>query len=137
MLQAPVSDYWSETMSAIVLQFPAMERPPNRIRELRLAAGLSQEELAGLCGCSKMQISGLERGRPRLDIAWMVRIAPWLHVSPGELLNQGDNPLVPQNDYERRLLEIFRKAGPDEQGRILAVGEALGTYCAGNKGQAA
>ena len=115
-------------MSAIVLQFPAMQAPPNRLRELRLAAGLSQEELAGLVGCSKMQMSGLERGRPRLDVGWMARLAPWLGCTPGELLNPEANPLAPQNDYERRLLEMFRAAGPEEQGRILAVGEALSTY---------
>jgi transcriptional regulator with XRE-family HTH domain len=127
MLQAPVSEKGSEMMSAIILQFPTMP-PPNRIRELRLARDMSQDELAALVGCSKMQISGLERGKPRLDIVWMQRLAPWLGCNPGDLLNPGDNPGAPQDAAERRLLDLYRNADPEEQKRILAVGEALSVY---------
>lgn len=125
--QAPVSDIGSENVSAIILPFPVMAAP-NRIKELRLAQDMSQEELAALVGCSKMQISGLERGKPRLDVVWMHRIAPWLQVTPGELLNPGDNPTAPQTEYERRLLDILRRASPDDQEKLLRVAEALTPY---------
>jgi len=108
-------------------------KTPNRIKELRLALDMSQEELATLAGCSKMQISGLERGRPRLDIIWMQRLAPWLGVTPGELLNPGDNPTAPQTEQERQLLDLYRNAPTDMQNQILAVGETLCKF----KGKAA
>lgn len=91
-----------------------MDRNPNRIRELRLAKNWSQERLAEEVGCSKMQISGLERGKPKLDLEWMRRLAGPLGVTPADLLPIDDNPRALSED-EWALIERFR-AG-DERGR--------------------
>lgn len=91
-----------------------MDRNPNRIRELRLAKGWSQDRLAEEVGCSKMQISGLERGRPKLDLEWMRRLAAPLGVTPADLLPVDDNPRA-LSEEEWALIQQFR-AG-DDRGR--------------------
>ncbi|MCA0211411.1 MAG: helix-turn-helix transcriptional regulator [Proteobacteria bacterium] len=101
-------------MSADVLHFAVMDRNPNRIRELRLAKGWSQDRLAEEVGCSKMQISGLERGRPKLDLEWMRRLAVPLGVTPADLLPVDDNPRA-LSEEEWALIQQFR-AG-DDRGR--------------------
>jgi putative transcriptional regulator len=44
----------------------------NRVRELRTAAGLRQEDLADLVGVSRQTIISIEGGRynPSLELAW-------------------------------------------------------------------
>lgn len=91
-----------------------MDRNPNRIRELRLAKGWSQDRLAEEVGCSKMQISGLERGKPKLDLEWMRRLAVPLGVTPADLLPVDDNPRA-LSEEEWALIQQFR-AG-DDRGR--------------------
>jgi len=63
---------------------PPKPRPPHvqerrlrfgeAVRERRLAAGLSQEELAERCGIDRKSISRMETGTfsPRLDNVWTV-----------------------------------------------------------------
>jgi transcriptional regulator with XRE-family HTH domain len=56
------------------------------VRRLRVAAGLTQEQLGARCGMDLSAVSRLERGRrnPRLDT--LVRIARALEVPPAALL---------------------------------------------------
>lgn len=120
-------------MSAIIVMFMPMGTEPNRIRQLRLARGMSQEELAGLVGCSKMQISGLERGKPKLDILWMQRLSAPLGVSPADLLLPGDNPNAANDDEERRLLGLFRDTPDHLREQFLNVGEAMAGFTPADK----
>lgn len=63
-----------------------MSSPPNRIRELRKARGLSTSALAELVGTSQVQISRLERGERGLTVEWMMNIAKALDCLPEDLL---------------------------------------------------
>lgn len=58
----------------------------NRIREIRLARGLTESELARRVGTSQPQIRRLEAGQRRLTEEWMRRIAKALDVRPADLL---------------------------------------------------
>ena len=108
-----------------------MAKLPNRLRELREARGMSQQELADEAGCSKMQISTLERGRPSLDIVWMQRLAPILRVEPGDLLNPDDNSKAARDAEELRLIMLARRMPQAVLEKFLGVGEALaGDYVA-------
>ncbi|MDE1150736.1 MAG: helix-turn-helix domain-containing protein [Azospirillaceae bacterium] len=62
------------------------DRLPNRIRELREARGMTQEELGMQIGTDKTVISKLESGRTRLSQQRMVRIAASLGCGVAELL---------------------------------------------------
>lgn len=114
-------------MSAQILQFTFMGGLPNRIRELRTGRGWSQDRLADAVRCSKIQISELERGLKPLNTTWMRKIGTVLGVTPGELLNPEDNPLI-LSEAELALIERFRSASPDQQAGITSVAEALTGY---------
>ncbi len=60
---------------------------PNRIRELREAKGLTQEQLAELTNLSEGYLSRLENGKRNLSTKIMPRIAQALGVQPSELID--------------------------------------------------
>jgi len=100
---------------------------PNRIRELRESREWSLDTLAAKVGCSKVQVSELERGLIQLTVEWMRRIAPALGVTPADLLTPNDNPLL-LSEAERMLIERYRAATPDQQESLSRVTEALIPY---------
>lgn len=58
-----------------------------RIRELREALGLSQEELANRAGIRQATVSELERRRGgRVDLDVVEKLAAALNVEPGDLI---------------------------------------------------
>lgn len=64
-----------------------MASPGNRIRELRVAAGLHAHELADRIGTTQSTISRLEAGTRGLTIDWLYRIALGLGVRAADLLD--------------------------------------------------
>lgn len=101
-----------------------MANLPNRLYELRRARGWSQQELADHVGCSKMHVSGLERGKRDFSLAMMRRFADVFGVSPAALLSRADNPMLLAPD-EEHLLDTYRQADPDKQKDLLRVADAL------------
>lgn len=59
----------------------------NRIKDLRMKAGLTHDELALLVPCSRGQLIKLERGERSLSPKWMQRIGRALKVRPEALLS--------------------------------------------------
>lgn len=114
-------------MSAVIIPFLAMADHPNRIYELRRALSISQEDLGNMVGCSKMHISGLERGKRELSLSWMRRIADALGVLPADLLSAEDNPLRLKAD-ERTLITRYRNADESARENIQRVTEALSPF---------
>jgi transcriptional regulator with XRE-family HTH domain len=57
-----------------------------RIRELRLAKGISQEALADEAGVHRTYMGSVERGERNISLENIVRIAKGLRVRPHELL---------------------------------------------------
>lgn len=98
---------------------------PNRLYELRRARGLSQQKLADMVGCSKMHISGVERGTRDFSFSMMRRIAEVFGVAPGDLLSEIDNPHRLSDPEELRLVETYRHADDGDREKILRVAEAL------------
>lgn len=124
-------------MSAIILQFRPMKALPNRLREIRLAKGWSQQRLADAVNCSKMQISTLERGEQSLDLMWMRRLSTPLGVEPGELLLPQDNQRAAQNEDEARLLEAMRAMPENVRAQFISIGEAMADIKQGKSDQVA
>ncbi|MCA6305263.1 MAG: helix-turn-helix transcriptional regulator [Phenylobacterium sp.] len=60
----------------------------NRIRELREAAGLSQQQLADRAGTSQPQVDRLEKGERKLTADWMRRLSEALGVPMGAILTE-------------------------------------------------
>jgi transcriptional regulator with XRE-family HTH domain len=58
-----------------------------RVRELRVASGLSQEELAERAGLHYTYIGGIERGERNLGIINVGRVATGLGISLADLFS--------------------------------------------------
>lgn len=100
---------------------------PNRVNELRRARGWSQQELADKAGCSKMHVSGVERGKRDFSLSLMRRMAKVFGVAPADLLSSADNPGSLGED-EQRLVDTYRRADPDKRDDIHRVAEALAPF---------
>jgi len=111
-------------VSAEVLHFFRVIDAPNRIRELRKAADLSQQALGDRIGVSKVTISDLELGKMRLDTEYMRRIATALGVLPADLLPLSDNPFALSAD-ERELIDRLRAATDDQREQLQKVADVL------------
>lgn len=61
------------------------------LRVLRLAAHISQEELAELCGLHRTYISDIERCNRNVSIDNIERIANALHITASDLLRERKN----------------------------------------------
>lgn len=60
-----------------------------RLREVRLARGLSQEALADAAGLDRTYVSSAERGRRNVSLLTIHRLAAALGTTPDELLRGG------------------------------------------------
>ena len=69
---------------------PMYEKPREmvgkRIKELRTKLGMSQEELADVCGLHRTYIGSVERGERNLSLQNIIRIARALGITPSILL---------------------------------------------------
>lgn len=114
-------------MSAHILHFVAMDAALNRIREHRMAEGLSQQALAERIGTSKVTVSELEAGKMQLTQEYMRRIARALDLAPADLLPLSENP-GGLTTRERRLIEQLRNAPPDQREQLHRVADVLAPF---------
>lgn len=114
-------------MSADILQFMRVSDAPNRIRELRMQAGLSQQALGDRIGVTKVTISDLENGKMQLTTDYMRRLAHALKVLPADLLALQDNPDALSAE-ERRLIEQLRKASPEQREQVHRVADVIAPF---------
>lgn len=64
-----------------------MTSPLPGLRRLRIAAGLSQQELADAAGVQQMTVSAIERGAHKdVTVSVLRRLAAALMVDPADLL---------------------------------------------------
>lgn len=90
-----------------------------RIRDLRVARGLKQVELAERAGVSAVSLNRIERGRQEPSLGSLARLAAVLGVDPADLLPRPArardaagalDDLLPEDDAEtaRRLRRALR-----------------------------
>lgn len=58
-----------------------------RVKQLRLAQGISQEELGALANLDRTYISGIERGKRNVSLRNILQIANALKVSVSDLFD--------------------------------------------------
>lgn len=66
-----------------------------RVRELRLAAGMSQEEFAAHCGLHRTYVGGIERGERNVGLVNVIKLATTLGVPVAELFPTPPTPPPP------------------------------------------
>ncbi len=53
-----------------------------RLAEVRRRAGMTQQQLAGLCAMSRSYLAGVETGQHNLGVAKVIRLAEAMGVNP-------------------------------------------------------
>lgn len=92
--------------------------PPNRLKLLREARELTQEEVADRCDTTHSTIQRLEARKRRLTSHWVYRLAHALDCHPGELFSE--LPETTLTAPERKLLDAYRWADDTERAFIEA-----------------
>ena len=64
----------------------------DRLRELRKAAGMKQQELANLLDVTTTQVSDIERGNTTTSMARLYQLCEYFNVSADYLLGLTDDP---------------------------------------------
>lgn len=84
----------------------------NRIRAMRNARNMTQEELAEKVNTTKQQIWRLENGQRQLTQEWLVRLSKALNCSIVDLLvkrDDEDEEFAFLTEEEKNLIRTFRK----------------------------
>ena len=85
----------------------------NRIKDLRLAAGMSQEDLGHRLNVGKGAVSRYELEQRQLDPATIHALCDLFGCTADYLLCRSDIKKPELTDDEFRLVEAFRAADPD------------------------
>jgi transcriptional regulator with XRE-family HTH domain len=78
-----------------------------RVREGRLAAGLTQSELARLARLTPGFVGYVERGERKSSLETVERICGALKISPGRLLGMGGAKATPADARGRRMARLL------------------------------
>ena len=100
---------------------------PNRVREHRLAAGLTLEKLAEKIGISTQMLGFIERGKRDMGFKHQKAIAASLGLAISDLLNVEDQSWVVAPD-ERVLLDHYRALDAPSRRAVRCLAESLSTY---------
>lgn len=101
-----------------------------RIRALRLGAGLSQQELGNRLGVSAVAVGKWERGQTQPDIRSLTRMADIFGTTIDDLCDHAA-PAQPESQNIQLMARAFRQLTPEEQEKYLAVGRALFAHAFG------
>ena len=102
----------------------------DRIRTLRLKAGLSQQALGAQLGVSSVAVSKWERAESQPDIHTLTRMADIFATTIDDLCDH--TPAEPAAEPNITMMaRAFRQLTPEEQEKYLAVGKALFAHAFG------
>jgi transcriptional regulator with XRE-family HTH domain len=96
------------------------------LADLRQAQDLSMEQLAARCTppTTASQINKLEKGKVKLSLEWIYRLAEALQVHPVELLEE----LPPRlGEREAALVELYRGMSENDRDTVFRVAESIGS----------
>jgi len=98
-----------------------------KIRKLRLTKGLSQKDLAKYVGVTYQQIQNYEKGKSKIPVDRLIRIAEVLEVSLDYFLKEFNNNHDKVPESELALLNTYYKSISSEKVRkqILSLLRAL------------
>lgn len=94
-----------------------------RIRALRLSAGMSQQDLGRELGVSAVAVGKWERGQTQPDIHTLSRMADIFGTSIDDLCDHA--PATDETSNIRVMTRAFQRLSREDQEKYLAVGRAL------------
>lgn len=99
-----------------------MAKFPNHLKDFRIAAGLSQPDLAKAADTNVQNVSRIERGERKLTVEWAEKFSPHLKIAAGQLMFPDSKILQqlredqPFREYERVPLDDEWRPEPDSDG---------------------
>lgn len=96
----------------------------SRIRALRVAGGLTQEQLAAACGVSRSAVAQWETDRAGQLSGNISRIAAALAASV-EFLLEGKRPPSEMTGDELAMVRLYRSCDPDDRAFLLRTARKL------------
>jgi len=99
-------------------------KPPNRLREWRLARGHSLESVAADLSIGLTSLQRYETGDRPLTVETLEKLATYYLVGPGDLLNRPAHAGAISKEHE--LLETFRLLSPVDQQRLVGFARVMG-----------
>ena len=103
-----------------------------RIRTLRIRAGLSQQELGRQLGVSAVAVGKWERGQTQPDIHSLTRMADIFGTTIDDLCDHAVPSTRADSPNIAVMTRAFRQLTPEEQEKYIAVGRALFAHAFGN-----
>lgn len=103
-----------------------------RIRALRLSAGLSQQELGRQLGVSAVAVGKWERGQTQPDIHSLTRMADIFGTTIDDLCDHAVPPTGQESPNVQVMARAFRQLTKEEQDKFIAVGRALFAHAFGD-----
>lgn len=98
----------------------------DRIRELRLRHGYSQQALGKLMGVSAVAVGKWEKGQTQPDIGTLTRLADLFGTTIDDLCGHVGAPREPEAASNIAVMtRAFRQLTEEEQKKYIAVGRAL------------
>jgi len=93
-----------------------LDRLGNKVRELRLSKGLSQEGLAERAGLHYTYVGGIERGERNPSLKSVEKIANALNVDIGELLfsQPKEKPASTEDTIRSEINELLKRKSQNE-----------------------
>lgn len=100
-------------MAAEVVEIePIYQRMGAAVRELRLEAGWTQEDLACQIGLTRTSITNIEVGRQRLMMHQVVELADVFAVTVGRIVGAAiEPPTVSGKEYRDQIAALKRRIG--------------------------
>jgi transcriptional regulator with XRE-family HTH domain len=96
-----------------------------RVRDIRLANGLTQAKLAKLLGTSQTALSELERGNRGLTVQQVVKLTRALGVTPNEVLGEGKRERPQRRPSDARVMRRLYRLEQLPEPQRLAVLKVL------------
>lgn len=94
----------------------------NRIKELRRAKGVTQQEIATMMGITQNNFSYWENGKVKIDSNSLDKLGKYFNVSVDYLLKRTD---VPFPTEQPRFLTLYNSLSPIQQEKVIAFMEGL------------
>lgn len=105
----------------------------NRLKEIRKAHRLTQEQLADAIGATKRQVGAWERGENDLPLDYACTIADVLDCSLDSLAGYVNYAYVSISTDEEELADIYRSITPEGQRALMASARGIAaTYSKGH-----
>ena len=96
-----------------------------RLKELREARSLSQDDLGNALGLSKSSISNYENGYRQPDMETLISIADYFDVTVDYVVGRSSLPNFEISPKEEIILQVYRSLPEDKRDLILELFLAL------------